>query len=100
MIVEAPCYFMLLGIFIDSPPGGNPKAGTYTWTSFGPYASQTEIIKEIMTNSYTYDELRFIKVSLPLMQTPDHGTVTIDELIENVEVCEINDEPDSNPGNA
>lgn len=96
--VQAPLLFMLQGSL--SPATTTGQGRSWHWITYGPYADQNEVVKDLMTGHYSYDMLKIIKVTLPLLQHPDHDTVTLDELTEEAEVCELTDEPDNNAGDA
>lgn len=97
MIVTGDQYFVLLGNFITTPVHvtGTTPVQTYNWTSYGPFADQTECIKMLMTGTYAYEEMKIVKVNLPLLKKADHGTVDISETIELTEEVELTDEQPS-----
>jgi len=96
MVVSADTYFMMLGMLSPPPAaGGTEQVRTYSWTPYGPFSDQTELLKMLMTGSYIYDELKIIKVDLPLLLRPDHDTVNITELTEDAQCVELKDDKPS-----
>lgn len=96
MIIEANQYILLT--YQDLPihqDGCRP----IQWDVQGIFSDQTEIVKWMMTTAYTFKGFKIVKCKLPLLERPDHDTVSLDELTENAEVCELEDEqPETSTG--
>jgi len=96
MLVNSDQYLLLLGSLNVAPSTAGPEQiRSFSWMPYGPFADQTECIKMIMMGTYHYDELKIVKLSLPLLSRPDRDTVLLDELTETAEVCELVDEPNT-----
>lgn len=90
MIVETEQFILLTGIYSNS----TSKIKVVTWTTQNVFADQTELVKWMMTTSYSFDMYKIVKCKLPLLEQPDTGTIDLDEVTLTGQVVELEDKED------
>ena len=94
MIIEADQYILLTS---QDRPIHQDGCRPIQWMFQDIFANQTEIVKWMMTTGIVFKDFKIVKVKLPLIERPDRDTVSIDELTEEAEVCELEDEKPTLP---